>query len=205
MTDSKKSRNTRIRLIKTCHLKTIMKKHTCKSQRKTPVFSRSPMLANSIKQLIQQNRQSRRNRFILPMIFLVLIALSPLIGCGGPADSKPGPKALGRAKPEGLLLVTRELDLGVIPVGGSMEAMLAMKNPSQTETIRVDRYEISLAGVQIDPRRLELVPGATGPINIIIGPEATAQSADLQCEISGWDDQNRVAFRTRFKLKVIAK
>lgn len=173
------------------------------SQRRSlnfPLFFKALIL---LKRRFRQNRQGLSIRFSPTCLVLILIGLWPIIGCGGPADTaKRGPTSLGRAKPEGLLLVTRDLDLGSLPVGGSIEAMLAVKNPSQTETVRVDRYEVSQPGVLIDPKRMELAPGASGPINLIVQPEATREPGRQNWDVTGWDPNQRVAFRLTIHLEV---
>lgn len=182
-----------------------MKHDSPYSQRRRPdfsAFSKAPII---LKPLFRQNRQGRLIRFSLTRHFLILIGLLPIIGCGGqPAAEKRGPTSLGRAKPEGILLVTRDLDLGTLPVGGTIEAMLAVKNPSGTETIQVERYEISRSGVLIDPKRLQMPPMSSNPINLIIQPEATQEPGKQSWDVTGWDPQQRLAFRTTIHLEVKA-
>ena len=173
------------------------------SQRRLLYFPLPHKARNMLKPPFRQNRQGRWIRFSLTGLFLILIGLGPIVGCGGPAEpAKRGPTSLGRAKPEGLLLVTRELDLGTLPVGGSIEAMLAVKNPNQTEAVRVERYEISGEGLLIDPKRMELGPGGSGPINLIVQSEATREPGPRSWDVTGWDEQQRVAFRVTIHLKV---
>ena len=88
-------------------------------------------------------RYTQKNRSIYTkttVFFGLLIGLVQIIGCTGQTDSVT--KSSGssqRVKPEGLLLITRELDLGTLPVGGSIEALLAIKNPDEKTAIELVR------------------------------------------------------------------
>lgn len=173
------------------------------SQRKLLNFPSTCKGLILLKPRFRQNRQGRSIRSSSTGLLLILIGLWPIIGCGGPKpQEKRGPTALGRAKPEGLLLVTRDLDLGTLPVGGSIEAMMAVKNPSQTETIKVERFEVTRAGILIDPKRMELAPGGSAPINLIVQPEATEEPGKQSWDVTGWETQQRLAFRITIHLEV---
>ena len=140
------------------------------------------------------------------VFFGLLIGLLQIVGCTGQPESVTKPSGSSqRVKPEGLLLITRELDLGTLPVGGSIEAVLALKNPDEKNAIEVERYEINRPGLQIDPKRMTIPAQSSNPIHFLVKPEGTITAGDQTWEVTGWDAQERVAFRTTLKLKVVEK
>jgi len=151
--------------------------------------------------------QKNRSIYTRTTVFLgLLIGLLQIVGCTGQKDSVTKPSGSSqRAKPEGLLLITRELDLGTLPVGGSIEAVLALKNPDEKTAIELERYEINQPGLQIDPKRMSIPAQSSNPIHFLVTPEGTQTAGDQTWEVTGWDAQERVAFRTTLKLKVVVK
>ncbi len=162
-----------------------------------------------LKTLKPRFRYTQKNRSIYTkttVFFGLLIGLVQIIGCTGQTDSMA--KSSGssqRAKPEGLLLITRELDLGTLPAGGSIESLLAIKNPDEKTAIELVRYEINRSGLQIDPKRMSIPAQSSNPIHFLVTPEGTQTTGDQTWEVTGWDAQERVAFRTTLKLKVVVK
>jgi len=140
------------------------------------------------------------------VFFGLLIGLLQIVGCTGQPESVTKPSGSSqRVKPEGLLLITRELDLGTLPVGGSIEAVLALKNPDEKNAIEVERYVINRPGLQIDPKRMTIPAQSSNPIHFLVKSEGTKTAGDQTWEVTGWDAQERVAFRTTLKLKVVEK
>lgn len=164
------------------------------------------MLLKTLKPLFRY-RQNKQFICARTTVFLgLLIGLLQIVGCTGQTESVTKPSGSSqRVKPEGLLLITRELDLGTLPVGGSIEAVLALKNPDEKTAIELERYEINRPGLQIDPKRMTIPAQSSNPVHFLVKPEGTQTTGDQTWEVTGWDAQERVAFRTTLKLKVVEK
>lgn len=152
---------------------------------------------------IRYNRQKLdlyNNPFFFSVHFLSLIVLAVVSGCG--KDEKASGRE--RIKPEGLVLIVRELDLGKLPVGASMEAVLSAKNPSIDKSYSISRYEIDRPGFAVEPNLITIGPGETGRITFKISPEATKEPGSLVCNISAIGAANELIFRTTLRLNVAA-
>ncbi|MFM7591773.1 MAG: hypothetical protein ACKO85_08260, partial [Isosphaeraceae bacterium] len=110
--------------------------------------------------------------------------------------------ARARTKPEGRLLIVRELDLGTLPAGGSMEAVLSLKNPSPETAYAARKLIISSPGIAVEPAEFTIAPGATLPLTFQITPDATRNPGHATCDISGLTDTGDLLFRTTLSLKV---
>jgi hypothetical protein len=134
---------------------------------------------------IRYNRQKLdlyNNPFFFSVHFLSLIVLAVVSGCGK----------------------VRELDLGKLPVGASMEAVLSAKNPSIDKSYSISRYEIDRPGFAVEPNLITIGPGETGRITFKISPEATKEPGSLVCNISAIGAANELIFRTTLRLNVAA-
>lgn len=161
------------------------------------------MILRSLKQLFRQKpyiREVPSNRI---KDLRISVGLLVFLGCGGTElAEKSAPKSAQRVKPEGLLIITRELDLGTLPLGGTLEATLALKNPSKTESIDVESYEISRPGIDVEPKQMTIAPQATKPIQFKILREATQTPGEQRWDVTALVNQQQVVFRTTLKLKV---
>lgn len=143
----------------------------------------------------------KRQKKILNLF--VIICFFGITGCSDKATAVSQPtQASQRKKPEGQLLISREIDLGTLPVGGSLEAMLAVKNPDSLNNFRIELYEISQPGFSVEPKKFEVTPGMTSPISFLVRPEATKNAGVVSCDVTALDAQKQLMFRTTLRLKV---
>lgn len=142
----------------------------------------------------------RQNKILNLFVFICFLGVA---GCSEKvtAVSQPG-QTSQRKKPEGLLLISREIDLGTLPVGGSLEAMLAVKNPDSLNNFRIELYEISQPGFSVEPKQFEVTSGMTAPISFLVRPEATKNAGILSCDVTALDAEKQLIFRTTLRLKV---
>lgn len=162
------------------------------------------MTPTSFSRFYQRKPHNRTIPQFYLISFAALICFSAFTGCAEQKSAVPDKTSAEspRKKPEGLLLIARELDLGTLPVGGTMEAMIALKNPDAKKTYRINRYEISSPGFTVEPSNLEIAPDMTSPVSFLVKPEATKQKATVTCDVTAWDIDNQLLFRTTLRLKV---
>lgn len=149
-----------------------------------------------------QNDKNGRNRIIAGLIFFSFICFFHVCGCAPSDKTAASSSSRARTKPEGLLLIVRELDLGTLPCGGSMEAVLSLKNPSSDKSYSPAKIGISQPGFSVEPSSFSLAPGATQPLTFKISPEATRTAGNSKCDISGLTETGELLFRTTLKLTV---
>ena len=149
----------------------------------------------------QQKLDDYNNSFILSIHFLLIFLLTMIPGCGKEEKTS----ARERLKPEGMVLIVRELDLGKLPVGASMEAVLSAKNPSSDQSYSISRYEIDRPGFAVEPNVITIGPGETGRITFKVSPEATKEPGSVICHISAVGSKNELIFRTSLRLDVTAE
>ncbi|MFM7317832.1 MAG: hypothetical protein ACKO5E_12880, partial [bacterium] len=117
--------------------------------------------------------KNSRNRITHALFFLALACLLPFCSCSPADKTANSTSARARTKPEGRLLIVRELDLGTLPAGGSMEAVLSLKNPSPETAYAARKLIISSPGIAVEPAEFTIAPGATLPLTFQITPDAT--------------------------------
>lgn len=150
------------------------------------------------------NRTDHQKLTLISIFSFLMICQLWLSGCNTSVDQSESPTgAAQRIKPEGLLLITRDLDLGKLPQGGSMEILLSVKNPDPLKAFRVEEYEISGNGLRIEPQEFELRPGMSKPVSFRVLPEATQNLGAVNWEISAFDSEKALLFRSRLRLKVV--
>jgi hypothetical protein len=147
------------------------------------------------------NRHERHGRNLAIVLACFLLAFA--VACRNDVDS-PGSEALKasrRAKPEGLLLVVRQLDLGTLPLNGSMELLLSAKNPTDMEIV-IEKYEVSREGLKIEPTKIAVGPNESIPVTVDLTPVATSVPGSFEWDIAARTPNQELAFRTTLFLIV---
>ncbi len=148
------------------------------------------------------NDKNGRNRIIPGLIFFSFICFFPFYGCAPADKTAASSSARARTKPEGLLLIVRELDLGTLPAGGSMEAVLSLKNPSSDKSYAPDSIKISQPGFSVEPATFSIAPEATQPLTFKISPDATRTAGAMECNVSAQSQTGELLFRTTLRIVV---
>jgi len=105
------------------------------------------------------------------------------------------------AKPEGILMVVRKLDLGTLPLNGRMELLVSAKNQTN-RSITVSGYDVVRPGLLLEPGSFSIEPGESVPITIDVTADATRSPGVHEWDITAKTPAGEVAFRTTLVLIV---